>query len=83
MHSQYTPIPCITQIFVTRVTVSREIPISDSNNTKFPLLMPYPCSQFYFDIKLSDNSQKRKVEPGLFSFTKIDIKVKVTTWIGH
>ena len=31
--------------------------------------MPYPCSHFYFDIK--------------FGVTKVDIKVKVTIWIGH
>ena len=31
-------------------------------------LMPYPCSHFYFDIKFG---------------AKIDIKVKVSTWIGH
>ena len=32
------------------------------------MTMPYPCSHFYFDIK---------------SVAKIDIKVKVTTWIGQ
>ena len=31
-------------------------------------LLPYPCSHFYFDINFG---------------AKFDIKVKVTTWIGH
>ena len=30
--------------------------------------MPYPCSHFYFDTNFGD---------------RFDIKVKVTTWIGH
>ena len=34
----------------------------------------------------TDYIQKRRGEPGLFSFesvAKFDIKVQVTTWIGH
>ena len=51
--------------------------------------MPYPCSHFYFDIKFGDrlySKEKRRTWPLLFwikSVAKIDIKVKVTTWIGH
>ena len=51
--------------------------------------MPYPCSHFYFDINFGDrlySKEKSKAWPLLFwikSVAKIDIKVKVTTWIGH
>ena len=52
-------------------------------------LMPYPCSHFYFDINFGDrlySKEKRPGSPILFwisSVAKFDIKVKVTTWIGH
>ena len=51
--------------------------------------MPYPCSHFYFDIKFGDrlySKENRLGCPRLFSIqsvAKFDIKVKVTTWIGH
>ena len=51
--------------------------------------MPYPCSHFYFDIKFGDrlySKEKRRAWPVLFWIkyvAKFDIKVKVTTWIGH
>ena len=54
-----------------------------------PVLLPYPCSHFFFDIKFGHrlySKEKRSTLPLLFwiwSFAKIDIKVKVTTWIGH
>ena len=37
--------------------------------------MPYPCSHFYFDINFGDRLYSKEKRP--------DIKVKVTTWIGH
>ena len=49
--------------------------------------MPYPCSNFYFDINFGDrlySKEKRLVSPLLFcikSVAKFDINVKVTTWI--
>ena len=51
--------------------------------------MPYPCSHFYFDIKFGDrlySKEERRAWPLLFwikSVAKFDVKVKVTTWIGH
>ena len=51
--------------------------------------MPYSCSQFYVDINFGDrlySKEKRPGSPLLFwikSVAKFDIKVKVTTWIGH
>ena len=51
--------------------------------------MLYPCSHFYFDIKFGDRFYSKENRPGsplLFwikSVAKFDIKVKVTTWIGH
>ena len=48
---------------------------------RIPNLMPYPCSHFYFDIKFGNRLYSK--EKSLASVTKIDIKVKVTTWIGH
>ena len=53
------------------------------------ILMPYPCSHFYFDIKFGDrlySKENRLGSPLLFwiqSVAKFVIKVKVTTWIGH
>ena len=52
-------------------------------------LMPYPCSHFYIDINFGDRlyaKEKKSGSPFLFciySVTKFDINVKVTTWIGH
>ena len=50
--------------------------------------MPYPCSHFYFDIRFGNRlySNKKKRAWPVFpiqSVAKFDIKVKVTTWIGH
>ena len=39
--------------------------------------MPYPCSHFYFDINFGDRLYSKEKRPGF------DIKVKLTTWIGH
>ena len=47
------------------------------------------CCHFYFDIKFGDRLYSKENRPGsplLFwikSVAKFDIKVKVTTWIGH
>ena len=57
------------------------------NTAKTESLMPYPCSHFYFDIKFGNRLYSKEKKPSsslLFSIqfvTKIDIKVKVTTWI--
>ena len=52
-------------------------------------LLPYPCSHFYFDINFGDRLYSKENRPGsplpfwIKSVAKFDIKVKVTTWIGH
>ena len=52
--------------------------------------MPYQCNVVTSTLisnSVTDYIQKRRGESGLFSFeytvAKFDIKVKVTTWIGH
>ena len=56
---------------------------------KEEVLLPYPCSHFYFDINFGDRlylKEKRPGSPLLFWIkyvAKFDIKAKVTIWIGH
>ena len=58
------------------------------NRGQSMILMPYPCSHFYFDIfgNRLYSKEKRRAWPLLFwikSVTKIDIKVKVSVSIIH
>ena len=81
-----------TPVFIPRAWTKTEIsdllPHLVHIVIEWPLL-PYPCSHFYFDINFGDILYLKEKRPGsplliwIQSVAKFDIKVKVTTWIGH